>query len=147
MLDEPHYSSDEDDLKEHFIVPDNVYLQNNQSGNITSFLYEPETDGELRRQRTRHQSGSDRVNGGAERTDEKRGSANYAKERRNERKIGMMLSPGNEREKSEKVTETGDKMPRRLSRTRNQRGKQEDGEKDQKEEKNSKYEIVNFGLV
>ena len=146
VLDGPLYISDEDE--EHFIVDESFYQQNNQGGHGTSFLYEPATDNELQN-RGFHQTGNARPS--RQRGDGASNSelgAEREEGKRNERKYGMILPTSNDRERSDqKSTESGDKMPRKLSRTRNQRAKQDGGEKSHNEEKEKKYEIVNFGLV
>ena len=146
VLDEPFYSSDEGKEEEHFIVDESFYYGNNFKGRITNFLYEPTPHQELENRRSLKIASNpiSRTSNGADLNGVKANSKDRREaEKPNERKYGMMLPSTSDRER--KSVENDQGMAKVGNKAKNERVKQDDGEKTQKGEK--KFEIINFGLV
>lgn len=143
VLDGPFYSSDEDEE-----LNDHLQHQEDRLGRATGFLYEPTAENDLKNYGLPLNANNPKTVGHGEEGNKPGLEAGRQAGKRSERKMGMMLPSTNERENMEKnSTENKDKTPMRLNRARNQRAKQDGVERNGKEEKNTKYEIINFGLV
>jgi len=146
VLDEPFYSSDEGKEEERFIVDESFYYGNNFKGRVTNFLYEPTPHQELQNRQSLKIASNliNQTSNGGNLNEAKGNSKNRREaEKPNERKYGMMLPSTSDREK--KSVENDQNVARVGNKVKNERVKQDDGERSQKGEK--KFEIINFGLV